>query len=270
MAGPYDVSGVQTDLLTNGENYPAPYYLPYLILSYYNIYPELNEYNYDSIFVSPYDSILPLYFDGYHNGGEINAIMPSDPVNILNPVFYNDFLTDSLHPFRLALEANDLTNWTPIAPINFYYCGGDQHVTYLNAIVAYETMTNQGVSTLEQTDIDPNFDHNECAIPSITQAILTFLQQSESCNTSVTENYLPNINVAPNPASDLVTIDLNNTSYKSIDLVLIDCTGRIVIRKELNSQYNNRLNISPFKSGLYFLQLYSEGKLIGTNKLIKQ
>ena len=34
MAGPYDVSGVQTDLLTNGENYPAPYYLPYLILSY--------------------------------------------------------------------------------------------------------------------------------------------------------------------------------------------------------------------------------------------
>ena len=270
MAGPYDVSGVQTDLLTNGENYPAPYYLPYLILSYYNIYPELNEYNYDSIFVSPYDSILPLYFDGYHSGGEINAIMPSDPVNILNPVFYNDFLTDSLHPFRLALEANDLTNWTPIAPINFYYCGGDQHVTYLNAIVAYETMTNQGVSTLEQTDIDPNFDHNECAIPSITQAILTFLQQSESCNTSVTENYLPNINVAPNPASDLVTIDLNNTSYKSIDLVLIDCTGRIVIRKELNSPDNNRLNISPFNSGLYFLQLYSEGKLIGTNKLIKQ
>ena len=270
MAGPYDVSGVQTDLLTNGENYPAPYYLPYLILSYHNIYPELNEYDYDSIFVSPYDSILPLYFDGYHSGGEINAIMPSAPVNVLNPEFYNDFLTDSLHPFRLALEANDLTSWTPIAPINFYYCGGDQHVTYLNAIVAYEIMNNLEGVTIEQTEIGPNFDHNECAIPSITQAILTFLQQSESCNTSVTENYLPNINIVPNPATDVVTLDLKNTSYKSIDLVLIDCIGRIVTRKELNTEDNNKLNISRFNSGLYFLQLYSEGKLIETEKLIKQ
>ena len=134
MAGPYDVSGVQTDLLTNEESYPAPYYLPYLILSYYNIYPELNEYNYDSLFISPYDSILPLYFDGYHSGYEIDEIMPSNPINVLNPEFYNNFLSDSLHPFRIALEANDLTNWTPTAPINFYYCGGDQHVTYLNSI----------------------------------------------------------------------------------------------------------------------------------------
>ena len=270
MAGPYDVSGVQTDLLTNEESYPAPYYLPYLILSYYNIYTELNEYDYDSLFASPYDSILPLYFDGYHSGDQINAIMPSNPVNVLNPEFYNDFLSDSLHPYRLALEANDLTNWTPIAPINFYYCGGDQHVTYLNAIVAYETMNNLEGVTVEQTEIDSNFDHYECAVPSITQAILEFLMQAQSCNTSVSENYFPDINVIPNPAIDAITIDLNNISSKSIDLVLIDCIGRIVISKELNSQDNNKLNIRHFNSGLYFLQLYSEGKLIGTEKLIKQ
>jgi hypothetical protein len=270
MAGPYDVSGVQTDLLTNGENYPAPYYLPYLILSYYNIYPELNEYDYDSLFVSPYDSILPLYFDGYHSGSEIDAIMPSNPVNVLNPEFYNDFLTDPSHPFRLALEANDLTNWTPTAPINFYYCGGDQHVTHLNAMVAFQTMNNLEGVTVEQTEIDPYSDHYECAVPSITQAILAFLMRSQSCNTSITENYFPDINVMPNPASDVVTIDLNNTSYKSIDLVLIDCIGRIVLSKELNSQDKNKLNISRFNSGLYFLQLYSEGTLIGTEKLIKQ
>ena len=38
------------------------------------------------------------------------------------------------YPFRQALEANDL--YSPVAPINFYYCGGDEHVTYLNAIIA--------------------------------------------------------------------------------------------------------------------------------------
>ena len=269
MAGPYDVSGVQTDLLTDGNDYPSPYYLPYLIMSYYNIYPELNEYEFDSLFVSPYDSLLPLYFDGYHSAGEIDAIMPSDPVNVLNPEFYNAFSSDSLHPFRLALEANNLTNWTPEAPINFYYCGGDEHVTPLNAIVATETMNNLEGITVELSEIDPNFDHYQCAEPSITQAIFTFLLQSQLCNTSVAEIYSPTINVIPNPASNFATISIGNTSYESVDLALIDGIGRMILTKELSAQNKNKLNVSRFNTGLYFLQLYSEGKFIGTEKLIK-
>ena len=269
MAGPYDLSGVQTDLLTDGDDYPAPYYLPYLVLSYYNIYPEINEYEYDSLFISPYDSLLPLYFDGYHSAGEIDAIMPSDPVNVLNPNFYNAFLSDSLHPFRQALEANDLTNWTPVAPINFYYCGGDEHVTYLNAIVAAETINNLEGVTVELTEIDPNFDHSQCAEPSITQAILSFLQQAQSCNTSVAETHSAYIHVLPNPANNFVTISVQNTSYELIDLLLIDGIGRVVLTKELSDQNKNKLNVSSLNAGLYFLQLSSEGKLIGTEKFIK-
>ena len=195
--------------------------------------------------------------------------MPSDPVNVLNPNFYNAFLSDSLHPFRQALEANDLTNWTPVAPIDFYYCGGDEHVTYLNAIVAAETMNNLEGVTVELTEIDPNFDHSQCAEPSITQAILSFLQQAQSCNTSVAETHSSYIHVLPNPANNFVTISVQNTSYELIDLLLIDRIGRVVLTNELSGQNKNTLNVSSLNAGLYFLQLSSEGKLIGTEKFIK-
>ena len=36
-AGPYDISGEQANLFIQGTPYPAPFYLPYVILSYRDI-----------------------------------------------------------------------------------------------------------------------------------------------------------------------------------------------------------------------------------------
>ena len=87
-------------------------------------------------------------------------------------------------------------------------------------------MNNIEGITVELTEIDPNFDHSQCAEPSITQAILSFLQQAESCNTSVAEINSPYIQVIPNPTSNFVTISIQNTNYELIDLTLIDNIGR--------------------------------------------
>lgn len=268
MAGPYDVSGVQTDLLTDGDPYPSPFYLPYIVLSYYNIYPELGAYEFDSLFISPFDSILPLYFDGYHNAWEIDAIMPSNPVEVLNPDFYEAFLADSIHPFRLALQDNDLTNWAPTNPINFYYCSGDEHVTYLNAIVASDSMNNFGGTPIEQTEIGATFNHYECAEPSITQAIFEFLMQSEPCNTSITESFNPKFSISPNPGKNQISIRLNSNSSAHYHLKIIDCTGRILKSYSLTSNMDNILDISILKAGVYFLQFQSESSIIGIEKLM--
>ena len=80
MAGPYNLSGTMVDLMLNGEPYGAPYYLPYILLAYIEYY-ELGEL--DEFFLAEYAEILPILFDGYHSGGEIDDQLPNPPIQIL-------------------------------------------------------------------------------------------------------------------------------------------------------------------------------------------
>ena len=259
MSGPYDLSGVQTEMFTGRGDYPSPFYLPYLVLSYHSLYPELNKYDLDSLFISPYDSLLPIYFDGYHDSDQIDLIMPNNPVEIFNPDFYNEFLSDSLdHPFRLALADNDLTNWYPESPVNFYYCNGDQHVTYLNSIIASEAMNNMQGTTIEATEINPTFDHGECVLPSLTQAILSFLLQSEQCNTSLTENSPLENNISPNPSSNNFSIN----SHIHDVLTILSLNGQVLLNTIIKPGVNT-IDVSDFTPGLYFVK---SGK--NTQKLV--
>lgn len=38
MSGPYDMSGAQTDYVLSDEPYGAPFYLPYLMFAYNEVY----------------------------------------------------------------------------------------------------------------------------------------------------------------------------------------------------------------------------------------
>ena len=249
MSGPYDVSGVQTEILIDGDDYPSPFYLPYVLFSYKSIYPELNEYSLEEMFISPFDSLLPIYFDGYHSSGQINGILPSNPIEILNPNFLNPFLSDSLHPFRIALAKNDLIDWLPQAPINFYYCNGDEHVTYLNSIVASEEMSNMEEAIIETTQIDPNYDHDECAQPSITQAILTFLTEAEACNSSISESNSIIDVITPNPSSNFIT--LTSTNYDVISIFSLN--GRLLLKEKVEPG-KNTIEVTSLSSGIYFVR----------------
>ncbi|HRD54690.1 MAG TPA: lipase family protein, partial [Flavobacteriales bacterium] len=57
-SSPFDVSGVQAQVMVSPDPYPAPYYLPYVILSYRYVYPwlfgEVNE-----IIEEPWATVLP-------------------------------------------------------------------------------------------------------------------------------------------------------------------------------------------------------------------
>lgn len=69
--------------------------------------------------------------------------------------------------------------------------------------------------------------------------------------------------VYPNPANDYITLqfvpvrDFSSCSYK-----LYDITGRIILEKELGNisgNYSERLDISSFEDGIYFIELNSGG-----------
>ncbi len=65
--------------------------------------------------------------------------------------------------------------------------------------------------------------------------------------------------VYPNPVTDNITIKLQNANVRSIELTITDEKGQIVLRKSKINETEIKLNITGFKSGIYFYHLKGEG-----------
>ncbi len=182
MAGPYSMSNAQVEMLN--VVYPNPGYFPYVIFSYQNVYGNL--YNSPSeIFKTGYENILDLY-DGTFSMDYINEeiwsiaqniydLSPSQftPLDMIKEDYYNDYLNNSTHPFKVALEDNDLINFIPQSSMRLIHCNGDDNVPFQNSVLAYEAFYPYALNELELLD-GGNFNHSECALISIISAKLYF------------------------------------------------------------------------------------------------
>ena len=161
MSGPYDLSNTQAEVITNDSMYSQPAFLPFVIFSYNEVY---NLFSIDSaIFVHPYDTLLPPLFDGTHDIGDVNAIMPAIPNEILQPMLLDSFRNDTNQYFRVALRDNDLINWAPSSPTKLYYCEADEQVYYQNALVALNSFIQNGSTSVTAQSAGATLGHVDCA-----------------------------------------------------------------------------------------------------------
>jgi pimeloyl-ACP methyl ester carboxylesterase len=172
MSGPYDLAGAQTDMLLLDEPYASPFYLPYLMLAYnevYDMYPTPADF-----LKEPWATTLPPMFNGLNNYGELNAMVPSIPKTIVRDDVFNDFLTNPDNPFRQALEENSQLDQAPLSPTRIYYCTGDDQVSYVNAINARDAYAEQGVTVQaingESLAGGGPLDHGGCVQPVLLAA----------------------------------------------------------------------------------------------------
>ncbi|MCK5816228.1 MAG: T9SS type A sorting domain-containing protein [Flavobacteriaceae bacterium] len=77
-----------------------------------------------------------------------------------------------------------------------------------------------------------------------------------------------NITVAPNPTINIVNVTLDTNDNLEINARLYDIRGRI-IKDEWFDNNNFEIDLSSQGTGVYILHILSEGKLIGTRKLMK-
>ncbi len=161
MSGPYNISGVQADVITSDVAYPTPGYLPYVAISYQEAYGTLYE-NIEDFFQPEYAAILPGLFDGTHSMGEINAACPSIPNQILADGVLEAYENNPDHPIRQALEDNDLLDWAPAVPTRIIYCDADDQVNYQNSIIALDAYQNLGSTTVEAVNMG-SYNHGFCA-----------------------------------------------------------------------------------------------------------
>jgi hypothetical protein len=70
----------------------------------------------------------------------------------------------------------------------------------------------------------------------------------------LTENYLNNVVLYPNPANDFVSIE----NGAGGNLIVQDHTGRVVLNEKIQSE-NHQVDISALNSGLYFVKIVFDG-----------
>ncbi len=108
-----------------------------------------------------------------------------------------------------------------------------------------------------QVDIYENVSANQ---------LVTAIEGQELVLSTDSQAKIDNFKVYPNPASSFFTIQNLGTIGKK--LVLTDTTGKIY--QETVVQENNYiLDLSGYSNGIYFLQVFENGVLLTTKKLIK-
>ncbi len=168
MAGAYDMSGMTGGAALAGEPMPNPYYFALLLSGYQSVYHLADELG--DLLAPPYNVLLPPLLDGNHSGGEINAVLPNDITEALDPGYLAAMRANPEHPMWQALRDNDLYRWTPRAPMRLYHCAGDGDVQFANSQVALASFHERGATHVVLIDPDPTADHGDCVLPAMLDA----------------------------------------------------------------------------------------------------
>jgi hypothetical protein len=103
--------------------------------------------------------------------------------------------------------------------------------------------------------------------PDVIEGELKFSQYSSlfvSFNNF--ENITENIEIYPNPANRIVTIEIPVVPQEGVTVLLFDATGKKLFTKIINSN-REQLNVESLPAGLYFLKAYLKDKIL-THKLV--
>jgi pimeloyl-ACP methyl ester carboxylesterase len=257
-SGPYDVSGVQAEVITSSDPYPAPYYLPYVVLSYNYVYDLVDDLS--EVMNEPYDVILPPLFEGNNGAGPVDAVMPEVPSLIMREDVLQAFETDPNHFFRVALRDNDLYDWVPIAPVRMGYCEADSHVSYQNSIVCRDAMVTLGATTVQAFSAGATFEHQDCAFPALLNSKNWFDTQKFPCEFNGIDER-PSIvwSVYPNPARDNLRLTASDGLGHNMRWTLHAADGRSVAEGNLAVSYGEGfLDLPEAPAGLYVLHLIGD------------
>lgn len=170
LSGPYDLSGVQAEVMT--RPYSDPGYLPYLLTSYNEVYGLFGKLS--DVFLPPYDSIITQYYTGEYELDQVNPFFPSIPQEMVREELLKDYFNNPESPLRRILQANDVYDWKPESPMMLCYCKGDEQVTYRNAEVAHRKMRENGSRMVFKRHAARKFGHVECSFYSIIYTKLWF------------------------------------------------------------------------------------------------
>lgn len=158
---------------------------------------------------------------------------------------------------------------TPATSEPYYDC-----VTFPNNDFTCTTTTN-GAMFMNYMDYVPDacmafFTTGQKAIATATMnGPRASLKTSNGCQSlSVTEQEAINaIAVYPNPVSQFFMI---TSPQINVDFVEIFNTSGQLVKTQKLDEINNKIQVGELQTGIYYLRIYNEGKLLKSDKLVKK
>ena len=262
MSGPYDISGIMTDILFTDEEFFFPSYIVYSTLGLQAINPDLFD-DISEVFRPEFVDIIRPFAETGNGLGAMNRQLidllqqnfgSSLPRFLLREELLDILQNDDDHPFNLALQENDVFDWSPQSPLLMLYCEGDDQVPFENSLKADSVLNLRGALDTRSMSAQSGvaLDHNECIAPALAIGVpwlLSFVDQTTS-----TDNVIVNsdeITIFPNPAADRLNISIDIEDVKQLNLV--DMTGRI-IWSSVSPNRQEIIDVSSFNDGIYIIQ----------------
>ncbi|MFP4469615.1 MAG: T9SS type A sorting domain-containing protein, partial [Bacteroidales bacterium] len=143
--------------------------------------------------------------------------------------------------------------------------GDDPYTTAKDGALAGEAMILRGYngSTGEEYLLAPTYS---LAYPNYDGAYvsngLSGIESLKQSATGIVDQSLEaGLAIYPNPAKDQVFIELNNSEYSSIRMVLTNAAGYEVMVKEID-QLRTRIDVSGMTSGVYVVKIESGNEIV--------
>jgi uncharacterized repeat protein (TIGR01451 family) len=273
--------------VTNGESYTT---------GEVTQFPENDQDYYISIDVKEaISSNSPVILRGYPRGYRDSIITPTTDLNYT--IVFQNIGTDTINRLVIRDTLPAFLDRTLIRP------GASSHPydfqIYDNGVLKFtfeeiqllpdssaETATTRGfvkfaipqtegnqLGTIIKNSAAIYFDYEEPVYTNVTSHVVgcvDFLDEEENCIT--VDNNSPTlpgleIKVYPNPFKETVTIEIEGFEEKEITFNLFDVTGRLL---RTHNYFGNKydFNRNQLPSGMYIFKLESEGKRIGSGKML--
>lgn len=176
MAGPFALSKTMVHPIINNKPLPSPYFIPYAMLAYNQIYGYME--HLEDLFQPPYAEEITQFYDGLHTAFEINNYLP-EKNQLYTPFFFRELNPSHNSWIKAALQENDIYRWKPEAPMYLLHCVNDEKVPYQNSQIAYDYFQSVGATQVQLLGIDDpllsgDSPHNNCSIPLLMKGKTIF------------------------------------------------------------------------------------------------
>lgn len=221
-------------------------------------------------YLSLYGKLIYKYKDSATVTIAYNKVLAKIENRIIKSIYYND----SLEVFKHMMSKAHV-----LLTQNQY----EDALSTLNSIYQFIPVNSDNYNLLERQicliTTEYNFSRGLISISQLDSAIATcaininsnansraFITK-EQPTTKVSNEFT--MLIKPNPANELMNVELNTSTSEFVELSLIDVVGRVVLKKsiEVNGNANILLNSKDFSPGVYSILVSTNNKTI-TKKII--
>lgn len=186
----------------------------------------------------------------------VNYDNENDKLFALNDTYDSLFNFSGRYVIEINIATGDIINRVDLAEFPYYVGGSscfDQNTsTYLIAAIDTNNVLKMvAINTLTDTYISG-------FIPSVVSEIVCDNSQfakNKYASTAINEEAVSNLNIYPNPASDLLSIEYSATG--PVNVHIATTSGKQVLSRNYNSTNKIDLNLETLAPGLYIVTLIS-------------